>query len=73
MRIEYGLGHRNGTVDGPYETEEEMYNQLLKLLGSPVGRLVWENRIGPWKDIDPVNGLCYAPSIYKKSSGIKEN
>jgi len=67
MRIEYGLGHRDGSVSGPYKTEEEMWSQITKELGSPVGRVITSNRIGLWKDLDPVNGLCYAPSIYKNA------
>ena len=68
MYIEYAVGHRNGTWDGPFPTEEEMWEILYKVYGSPIGRIISDNRTGPWKDLDPVNGLCYAPAIYKKNN-----
>ena len=71
MIIEYGVGHRDGSVDGPFSTEDEMWNCVLQNGGSPVGRLVINpEKNGPWKDLDPVNGLCYANPIYKKV-GVK--
>lgn len=63
MNFEFGLGHRDGSVDGPFPTEEEMYENLTRKFGTPLARY----RSGPWYDLDPVNGLCYCSPIYKKS------
>lgn len=66
MRIEYALGHRDGTVSGPFPTEEEMWNNITITPGTPLGRVITSQKIGFYKHLDSVHGLCYAPSIYKK-------
>jgi hypothetical protein len=65
MRVEYALGHRDGTVHGPYPTEEGMWFNIMKFPGTPLGRIITDKRIGFYKHLDSVNGLCYAPPIYK--------
>lgn len=65
MRIEYALGHRDGTVDGPYPTEEEMWDNIVEHPGTPIARVITANRTGFYKHLDTEHGLCYAPSIYK--------
>ena len=66
MKIEYALGHRDGSVSGPWNTEEEMWNNIVPCGGTPLGRVISSKRIGFYKHLDAVNGLCYAPPIYKK-------
>ena len=65
MNFEFGLGHRDGSVSGPFPTEEEMQKNLPKFYGSPVGRSIIGGIIGPWYDLDPVNGLTYKNPLYK--------
>lgn len=65
MRIEYGLGHRDGSVDGPFPSENEMWANIIKTPGTPLARIITDKRIGFYKVLDPEAGMCYAPSIYK--------
>lgn len=71
MFIEYGIGHRDGTVD-IYKTEKEINDSIIRNPGTRVARLIWtiEGRIEPWKDLDYINGLCYADPIYGKANSI---
>lgn len=76
MKIEYGLGHRDGTVTGPFDNEEEILENMLKVGGSPVARTkIWDNQknewfFGKWKDLDPVHGLMHANPLYNKKNSV---
>jgi hypothetical protein len=66
MKIEYAIGHSNGSVTGPFPTEEMMKSYIVRYPGEQLARIITPKRTGFYKHLDPVNGLCYAPPIYKK-------
>lgn len=66
MNFEFALGHRDGSISGPFPTERDMWAHI-DLGGTPLARFIKGDYKSPYYDLDPINGLCYANPIYKKA------